>query len=132
MVRDAAFMNLLGKKESHSKLKNLQFYQFEMQDYLMDARITINQARVTFKYRTRMSNFWKNFKGNSPPQICPLCRQENSIDSQEHSLKCETIKRSLNVDMKLTDIYDNVTPAVAKDLERLEQYRETFLDWLRP
>ena len=130
-MRDAAFMNLLDRKQSLSKLKNLQYYKFEMQEYLMDAGITTNQARVTFKYRTRMSTYWKNFKGNISPQICPLCRKENSIDSQEHSLECDTIKRSLKVDIKLTDFYENVTPGVAKALERIDEYRETYMKWLR-
>ena len=66
-----------------------------------------------------------NFKGNISPQICPLCREDNSIDCQEHSLECDTIKRSLKVDIKFTDIYENVTPGVAKALERIDEYRET-------
>ena len=102
-----------------------------MQEYMNDAGITTNQVRVTFKYRTRMSNYWKNFKGNISPQICPLCREDNSIDSQEHSLECDTIKRSLKVDIKLKDIYENVTPAVAKSLERIDEYRDTYMTWLR-
>ena len=45
----------------------------EMQEYLKDETIKVNQARTLFRFRTRMTRYWENFKGGRPPQHFPLC-----------------------------------------------------------
>ena len=42
---------------------NLEFSNMEMQEYLKDKRITPAQAKIIFRFRTRMERLSENFKG---------------------------------------------------------------------
>ena len=97
-IQEVAFQDLLASKEKHSKLKNLQYTGLKMQEYLSHSDISVNQARILFKSRTRMTNYWNNFRGLVSCQFCPVCKNENIIDSQEHSLECEVMVKNLKID----------------------------------
>ena len=77
--------------EKHSKMDNIDYYELKMQDYLKNEKISVKQARILFKYRTRMARFWENFKAGRPPQPCPVCKDGLSVDTQRHSFNCKTL-----------------------------------------
>ena len=125
----AAFEALLKLKENHSKVQKLSYSTLKLQDYLFDRQITVNQARIVFKSRTRMNRYYVNFKGkhNSMLTYCPVCLDKETEDSQEHSLNCENIIQALDVRLKCEDIFMKVTPNLAAGLEKIEKYREKYL-----
>ena len=45
---------LLGKKDWHTKMINLEYTRIEMQDYLKDQKVTPVQANILFKFRIIM------------------------------------------------------------------------------
>ena len=73
-------------------MKNLNYSELEMQEYLKEEKISTKQARILFKFRTRMIQCWGNFKGGRPPQQCPVCREPSSEDDQEHMMECKVLK----------------------------------------
>ena len=56
------------KKQEHSKMMNLEYTTLEMQYYLKDHDITVTQAKMIFKYRTRMENWTKAGAEQCQPQ----------------------------------------------------------------
>ena len=129
-VREAAFRSLLDKKGKYSKLKDLNYIQLEAQEYLKNMDITANQARILFKYRTRMSNYWQNFKGGLEEITCKVCKEVETVDSQKHFLECRVAKKSLNVEIVYQHIFTKVTPSLARSLERIELFRIEYLNWV--
>ena len=62
-----------------------------MQKYLENENIKVSEAKSVFKFRTRMMKCWGNFKGGWPPQKCPICKEQGSMDTQEHSFQCRVM-----------------------------------------
>ena len=56
-AKELAVNTLKQVKESHTKMDNLDYNDLEMQQYLKDERIKVNQARALFRFRTRMARF---------------------------------------------------------------------------
>ena len=83
--RELAFDYLMKLKRGHSKLDDLHYNELVIQGYLDQKSIPISTARVIFKTRVRMTQYWKNFKGNRVTQICQICKDSTSIDEQQHS-----------------------------------------------
>ena len=86
-ARELALVTLMNKKEKHSKMDDLIYVELSMQNYLKDEKIRVQEARILFKFRTRMAKFWGNFKGGRPPQQCPVCKEPGSVDTQLHSFQ---------------------------------------------
>ena len=84
-VRELALLKLSQKKQGHSKMSNLNYTNLEIQEYLKKKDITPTQAKIVFKFRTRMEKFSENFKGGKPTKQCPMCTEAK--DTQEHSFK---------------------------------------------
>ena len=74
-MREVALDKLLEKKESHSKMTNLNYSSLTMQAYLKDPEVSVKQAQTMFRFRTRMEKFSENFKGGRPTKPCPLCKE---------------------------------------------------------
>ena len=64
-IETRAFERLVKLKETHSKLNNLEYNQFKMQNYFKASRIKITQEEIQtiFKLRSRMIDVKVNFKG---------------------------------------------------------------------
>ena len=86
--RLAAFNYLMSKKETHSKLDNLQNSELKLQPYLSSDGLFKEDAQLLFKLRTRMANFKLNFKNGSNDLNCLYCFNE---DDQSHILICHVI-----------------------------------------
>ena len=110
-------------------MENLNYKNLEMQDYLKDQTINVNQARTLFRFRTRMARFWGNFKGGRPPQKCPVCSEVMSIDTQSHSFQCEVLGASININGNYENIFEaKVTQTVARTVENIEKFRQPYLE----
>ena len=73
-----------------------------MQEYLKENKFNTADARLIFKFRTRMAPFRENFKGSHQSNICPLC--EEHPDDQNLVFSCQFwIKRGLQGSIE--DIY---------------------------
>ena len=85
----------------------LEYNELKVQNYLFDSDIIFEEKRLIFMFRTRMANFWGNFKGNRPETLCPLCGEH--IDCQSLILQCPIVRQQLEgkIDLnQLTTIED--------------------------
>ena len=124
-IKELAFMKLMLTKERHSKMNNLEYYTLEMQEYLKDKQISTSQAKMLFKFRTRMAYFSDNFKGGYPTKPCPLCGL--SDDTQSHSFQCKIINENIKVEGTIKDIFmPTVDKKVAKTIVNIMKLRENY------
>ena len=117
----------LNKRQG--KMKNLYYADLEKQEYLTDKKITPQQAKAVFKYKTRMANFSDNFRGGQPTKQCPLCKEENSLDNQQHSLVCKVTKQNVQIDVRYEEIFfSQIGAETAKTLENILKFRDEYLN----
>ena len=97
-IHKAAFKYLLLKASDHSKMENLNYNNYEMQQYFKNGKITKLVAQNYFRFRTRMETFVDNFKNGFTDITCSLCLQNDSnseevsfVDAQQHFLNCSAI-----------------------------------------
>ena len=108
-------------------MANIVYTNLEMQEYLKNKDISQSQAKIVFRFRTRMAKYSENFKGGKPTKQCPLCRE--SEDTQEHSFHCRTIKMNIQVEGNLSNIFSlRINEKTAKTLEKIEKLRESYLE----
>ena len=103
----AALKYLQDKASSHSKMEKLAYKKMSLQSYLYSNLISKSEAQQLFMFRTRMSMFANNFKNGATKLECPLCEVENSVDSEAHSVVCDTITDILpeSASIDVTNIY---------------------------
>ena len=56
--------------QNKSKMGKLQYKQLESQEYLTE--LNVNDAKIVFRFRTRMQNFDGNFNGKKSKELCPF------------------------------------------------------------
>ena len=83
-IKEMTFSKLNQIKETHSKVKQIKYSKFEMQDYLLpnNQKMTKEEGQNIFKMRTKMTNLKANYKGTNNTILCSSCN--NSDESQEH------------------------------------------------
>ena len=129
VTREVAFETLIKKKEKHSKMDNLTYADLEMQSYLKDEKIRVDQARTIFRLRTRMARYWENFKGGRPPDPCPVCKEAQSVDTQPHSFLCEATALNVKINGNYSNIFGTrIDEMTAKTAENIEKFRAQFLE----
>jgi hypothetical protein len=110
-------------------MDNLTYVDLEMQGYLKNERIIVNQTRSIFRFRTRMARFWDHFKGGRPPQPCPVCKEAQSVDTQSLSFKCGVLNENLSVEGEYKNLFGSrVDEKTAKCVENMEKFREQFME----
>ena len=127
-AREAALEMLLKKKSEHSKLNNLEYTELTIQNYFKSKGISKEQARLIFKFRSRMVLFGQNYRGGQEAVPCPLC--EEHPDSQTLLLECPFIKKHFpQQGIDITNIYsDNVDEETVKTLEAAMTIRNMYLN----
>ena len=99
-----------------------------MQNYLKEEKIKVKEARMLFKYRTRMAIFWGNFKGGRPPQQCPVCKEAGSWDTQLHSFQCKVITEKITIEGNYQEIFTtNIDVNIARTVTNIEEFREEIM-----
>ena len=126
-AKEVAFEWLMTKKRGHSKMKNLSYSTLEMQDYLKCKDISVKQAKILFRVRTRMEKFGENFKAGKETKPCPVC--DESEDTQSHSFQCKVVTTNIFVNKHYEDIFSTkVDRKLAKEIKRIIKFREGYLE----
>ena len=131
-VNAAAYKFLIGKAESHSKVRHECYKNCEGAEHYFDPRFTTDVTNMLFKFRTVTylvkNNFRNNFKNTNI--LCPLCESHN--DNQEHIFECRKILEVHNQEIlvKHDDIFssdiDNLLK-VSTTLMKLVKIRDSLL-----
>ena len=92
--RTLAFDHLTRSKLTHSKMSNLNYEEYKMQFYFLDKAFHSGDARMLFRFRTRMIHVKNNYKTmhKDSDRHCPVCKLE--VDTQEHLLECIVLNAS--------------------------------------
>ena len=106
-----AFRKLMSMKSNHSKLKDLDYNELKMQDYLKQSNLSVEETRIIFGFRTRMAPFGKNFKKSATDILCPLC--EKHEDSQEAAFQCQFVLQNICISGSFDELY---TGSISKKL----------------
>ena len=75
--------------------------------FLKNKNISVKQAKMLFKFRTRMTTFSENFKGGKQIQSCPLCL--NNTDMQKHSFLCKIIQENIHIKGRYEEIFSKIS-----------------------
>ena len=59
-TKEYALDYLLELKSKHSKMNNLDYPELKLQDYLKDPKISVQESKNLFRFRTRTANFKTN------------------------------------------------------------------------
>ena len=76
-----AFKELLSKKARCSKMDNLSYNKYSLQDYFMSYETSNSQKRMIFKYRTKMERYGENFRVGKEHVMCHICNLQ--YDNQD-------------------------------------------------
>ena len=89
-IEKAAFKYLLKLKNSHNKIKNIQYKKLRLQTYITSQNLTEKEIQNLFALRSRMIKVKRNFSNMYKQNLnCTFgCETE---ESQEHQLECESI-----------------------------------------
>ena len=102
------FQKLLELKMSKSKMKNLTYTEWKMQDYLSLKKMNTSEAKSLFKFQLRMAPFGENFRGGQKVIICPLCNDHP--DGQSESFGCRELKKVMDIKGEYLRIFDQNIP----------------------
>ena len=104
-------------------MKNIQHQELKMQDYLSLENVTVNQAKVLLKFRTRMANYGQNVKGTNKLSQCQLC--DEHLDSQDTICQCKTNMKNFNTNFNYDDIFlEKIEVNLIKTLETIYKFKE--------
>ena len=78
-VREMTFKKLVELKNSHTKVKHINYVKFEMQNYLKSDLFSNYEAKFTFQARCRMLQVKLNFSQSHKDQFCPVSRTTKHI-----------------------------------------------------
>ena len=122
--KEFALEELLKLKSKHSKMENLDYTELKLQNYLCNDKITVQEAKNLFKYRTRAAKFQANMKNNPGLSLaCPFCKVQP--DTQLHSVQCNVVQSKVNVKGNYRDIFlDNIPVEIARTLMEITKLRE--------
>ena len=119
---DIALEKLLYMKGRHTKMQNISYSELTLQTYLLREDLTIEQKRMLFKFRTRMTEYGENFRAGREKVICPLCALHR--DSQDMGPSCPVLRRDINIAGNYSDLYNNnVSLETVADMEKVMEYR---------
>ena len=104
-----------------------------MQPYLCDGTFHSGDAKILFRFRTRMVRVGNNYRAMYSGQsdavpVCPLC--QSGEDTQEHLLECLHLDND-GVSVRYSDIFSMDTTEVKEAFEVLRRAlnrREDLID----
>ena len=124
--REYALAKFCEQKRKHSKLQLLEYDELKIQGYLKNKDISVTQAQILLKFRTRMAKYENNYKGTTTNQKCKLC--QNHSDNQEEIYVCDYNLQNINLCGNYEDLFkSDVDISVVKSLEALYKLRENKL-----
>ena len=121
-----AYKKLKCMQDKHSKMKNLQYRAFKIQNYFYRTDITNDQKKIIFKFRTRMADFGENYRGARDQVNCPLCNSHR--DKQELSYTCKVIQNEVELKGTFEDIYsDEISLSTIEDIQKITEVRKEMI-----
>ena len=136
-TRAAAMEYLTNLKKKHSKVKEIEHDDLEIQKYFLPDTVTktVKQIQDLFKIRTRMLEIKTNMKGNHKEFNCDECRilGNKNEETQEHILNCPVINagKEMKMDMNYSDIYSrnvlnqiDITKEIMQNMAIREQFKQ--------
>ena len=125
-TKEYALDYLLELKSKHSKMNNLDYPELKLQDYLKDPKISVQESKNLFRFRTRTANFKTNMKSSYQCLLCPLCSLES--DTQEHSMQCTKVKSEICIVGNYYEIFrEDIPQDIAKTLLKIVEFRKLSL-----
>ena len=77
------------------KVKHIQHTELKLQEYLAPKVTNLKIAKFIYHSRNRILDVRWNYKNKHQGDLtCPLCKDKNSSDSQEHLLFCDKLMDS--------------------------------------
>ena len=74
-----------------------------------------------------MARCWGNFRGGRPPQVCPVCKDVQTEDTQPHIFECRIVKENVRISGDYETIFNKQVHAeFAESLENIEKFREIY------
>ena len=111
-IRTNAFKYLIEIKISQSKLSDIEYSKFEMQNYLRSSKLTNEEKSLLFRIRTRtVDDIKTNFRTKFGDDLrCRMCDSQDLEESQCHLLVCATmieecIELRINSTVKYEDFF---------------------------
>ena len=106
-ITEKAFQRLSRLEENHSKVKNLIYSDFKMQNYLKPSRVkaTKSEIQTIFELRSRVTDVKLNFRGKFENLECRVC--QNNEESQKHAYECDDILKLRRIKNQKTE-YENI------------------------
>jgi hypothetical protein len=124
-VTEAAFKYLISLKQSHSKMENVKYEQFEMSSYLKSPLFKIDDISLLLALKTRTVRGIRNdFGGLYPDKTCPLgC---GDLDTLQNILTCSVLQKDDNsTDISTSVInYEDIFCGDMKDMNKVENKNE--------
>jgi hypothetical protein len=122
-AKEYALDSLLTMKNRHSKMDNLEYVELNIQNYLNDDRIPVNEAQNLYRFRTRVAYFKDNFKNAYTNIACPLCLVQ--LDTQAHCVQCPVVQEKVKVQGSYIDIFSEDIPSdISKTLHEISKLRK--------
>ena len=131
-IKSATLKYLNELKKKHIKVENLQSTELKCSKYLMDTRISKVDAKLLFKFRTRMypvkANFSTKYQNN---MLCDLCISAECM--QQHLLQCPILKSFIpelkSTTLKYEFLFGNIEEMkqIVKILKQISEVREQLL-----
>ena len=90
-VFQKALLDLTKIKLKHTKVKHIQNEKLNIQHYLQPNQFTISETKFAFHARTRMLRVRRNYGQSFQDKFCPVCKEINAEDTQDHLLVCEAL-----------------------------------------
>ena len=73
--------------------------------------------------------FSENYKGGDATKPCPFCKEQNAVDTQQHSLSFIVIKENIQQNVNYDEIFfSEVEVKTAKTLKSILKFREEYFD----
>ena len=122
LVKEKVFEKLKNIQDTHSKVKEIIYNTFKIQEYMISSSLTNSEVSFLFSLRSRTVKSVKNNFGRN--DNCSLgCF---SPENQEHWLDCDQTRSNQNTPVKYSDIYGTLTQQtnIVKLFIQLEEERK--------
>ena len=128
-VREVAFKDLKIKQSTHSKVKNIQYLKFKVQEYLTCGKLNNEESSLLFNMRCKsVTGVKSHFHTMYNDTKCPLCGTEE--DSLDHILTCSLLSDRMVDVVKVDDMFGVVEKQtqLTKIMLKLLKKRKTILE----
>jgi hypothetical protein len=120
-IRQRVFEELKQVKDTHSKVRNIQYESFEIQEYMKNSVLTNQEISLLFSMRSKTMRSVKTNFGITAKCSLGCLTPEN----QEHGLVCQKTLANRNTNIEYSDMFGSFTQqiSIVKLNSQLEEER---------